>query len=563
MIIGIDLGTSNSLVGWMDEGKPRLLPNSHGKFLTPSSVGIDQSGEVVTGAVARDRQVTAPNLTSSGFKRFMGTAKTLRLGKKEFRPEELSALILKSLKADAERALGQPVNEAVITVPAYFRDAQRKATRTAGELAGLQVRRLLNEPTAAALSYGLNLEEEEQRVLIFDLGGGTFDVSILEYFEGVMEVRATAGDNFLGGDDFVTAIAADMKRKLDIRSMSLEAQSMIQAFAESVKVRLTDQPEVSVAFEMDGKSYSYRLTRDEFQELSAPLVEKLRRPVEQALRDSRIRARELDQVLLVGGATRMPMIRDLVARMFGRLPSFGLQPDEAVALGATIAAGLEMKDVSLQERVLTDVAPFTLGISVAERVSEKEYEWNVLLPIIERNTVIPASRVKNICTVQDNQKEMHISIFQGENRSATENVKIGSIRIPVPRDKAEAQSADIRFTYDVNGVLEVQAHVTSTGKEVRVVIEEAPGMMAREEIEKRLKQLEHLKIAPADAAENRALLSRAERVYSQSLKHKREYVSQMIAEFKAVLNRQDPNEIAQMRDRMAAQLDEIEEDPFG
>ena len=359
MIIGIDLGTTNSLVAVWEDGQPRLIPNSLGDYLTPSCVSLDEDGTILVGRAARERLQTHPDKTAAVFKRFMGSERTIRLGKREFRAEELSALVLRSLKEDVEAALGQPITEAIITVPAYFSDAQRKATRAAGVMAGLKVDRLLNEPTAAALAYGIHQLGAETRFLVFDLGGGTFDVSVLDMFEGVMEVRASAGDNFLGGEDFVACIIdrffdqakAPAKLKTDAAFMQ-----RLTAQVEAAKRALSEQPAATIEVAHNSDTYTLELDEATFEQICAPLLQRLRAPVERALRDANLRGTDLDKIVLAGGATRMPVVRRMVARMFGRFPECEINPDEVVALGAAVQAGLKMKDAALDDVVMTDVA---------------------------------------------------------------------------------------------------------------------------------------------------------------------------------------------------------------
>ncbi|HEX4911645.1 MAG TPA: molecular chaperone HscC, partial [Permianibacter sp.] len=441
MIIGIDLGTTNSLVGaWRDDA-PTLFSNVHGDVLTPSIVGVDDDGQILVGRAAAERLLTHPTLTVAAFKRYMGTQHTVRLGKREFRPEELSALVLKSLKADAEAALGETVREAVITVPAYFSDAQRKATRIAGELAGLKVDRLLNEPTAAAMAYGLHQRDRESKFLVFDLGGGTFDVSILEMFDGVMEVRASAGDNFLGGEDFVSVLAQDfIKSQLGDRAAALTAQpafvQQVRKQAELTKRSLSMQPQASMTLRWQDQEWQKQYSEDDFLKLATPLLDRLQAPLERALRDARIRAAELDEIVLAGGATRKPIVRKLVSRLFQRFPQIGLNPDEVVARGAAVQAGLKMRAATLEEVVLVDVAPYTLGVETSKRLPSGQLDTGHYSPIIERNTAIPASRVETFTTVSDQQKAVKFEVYQGESRLVKDNVYLGHLEVPVPPSKA-------------------------------------------------------------------------------------------------------------------------------
>jgi molecular chaperone HscC len=493
----------------------------------------------------------------------------VRLKDRVFRPEELSSFVLRALKADAEAFLGEAVSEAIVTVPAYFNDAQRKATRSAGQLAGLTVERLLNEPTAAALAYGLHEAHKESKFLVFDLGGGTFDVSILELFEGVMEVRATAGDNFLGGEDFVEAMIErfiDQVGKsagLTSKHHSARLYQQLREQAEKAKRRLSQEDPATMQIQYKGSELSWTITADQFATLAQPLLQRLRAPVERALRDARIRSQELDAIVVAGGATRMPLVRSLVARMFGRLPNVHLNPDEVVAMGAAVQAGLKMRDAALNEVVMTDVCPYTLGIEVVQRVGEREhYIDGQYLPIIERNTVVPASRSKTVFTVADLQKQVNVAIYQGEGRLVKDNILLGQIHVPVPARRAGEIGIEVRFSYDVNGIVEVETTVAATGEQKRVVIEENPGVLTAEQIEERLRELAAYKIHPREQTENRALLARADRLYEQLLGSARDFLGQQIGVFASILDRQDPQQIKQARADLTQLLDQIESDAY-
>jgi molecular chaperone HscC len=568
MIIGIDLGTTNSLVAVWRDGKPEIIPNALGSMLTPSCVGMDDDGTVLVGEAARQRLQTHPHLTASLFKRYMGSEKTTRLGKQDFRPEELSSMVLRSLKADAEAFLGHPVEEAIITVPAYFSDAQRKATRAAGQLAGLKVERLVNEPTAAALAYGIQDTSRETKFLVFDLGGGTFDVSILELFEGVMEVRASAGDNFLGGEDFVTVLVdafytrSGLAKALGSRTLDGGQRQRLRDEAERAKRALSCAPGARMAFAFEGTDYVWELDEDGFAALAEPLLQRLRTPVERALRDATIKASELDTVVLAGGATRMPLVRKLAARMFGRFPSVHLDPDHAIALGAAVQAGLKMRDAALDEVVMTDVAPYSLGIGISRQIGPNDYDPGHYLPIIERNSTVPVSRVENITTIHDNQKELSVKIYQGEARRVADNVYLGTINFPIPAKRAGEISADVRFTYDISGVLEAEITVLPTQEKHKLVITENAGVMTSEQIEQRLHELAELKIHPRDQIENRTLIAQADRLYEQLLGDARQYLGHHITMFQAVLERQDPVETRRAREQLAQVMSQLEGGPL-
>ena len=568
MIIGIDLGTTNSLVAIWRDGKASIIPNALGEHLTPSCVSIDDDGTVLVGRAARERLQTHPQLTAAVFKRYMGSEKKITLGTQQFRPEELSSMVLRALKEDAEAFLGHKVEEAIITVPAYFSDAQRKATRIAGQLAGLRVERLLNEPTAAALAYGIRDKEQESKFLVFDLGGGTFDVSILELFEGVMEVRASAGDNFLGGEDFVTVLVdafldgSGLRDAAGSRLFDPRQQQLLRDEAERVKRLLSEQPSVRMATRYEDKEYSWEISEDRLAQLCEPLLARLRLPVERALRDATIRAAELNEVVLAGGATRMPLVRKLVSRMFGRFPAIHLDPDEAVALGAAVQAGLKMRDAALDEVVMTDVAPYSLGISISRQVGANQYEGGHYLPIIERNSVVPVSRTENITTIYDNQKEINVAIFQGESRLVADNVFLGKISFPIPAKKAGEIGIDVRFTYDVSGVLEAEVTVLATQERHKMIISDNAGVMTPEQIEQRFLELADLKIHPREQMENRTLVTRADRLYEQSLGDVRQYLAAHTANFQATLETQDPNTIRKARQALDEVLRQVESESF-
>lgn len=562
MLVGIDLGTTNSLVAVWQDGAPHLIPNVHGDVLTPSSVSIDDNGEVLVGLAARERLVSHPERSCAGFKRYMGTSRCLTLADREFRPEELSSLVLRSLKADAEAHLGQAVREAVITVPAYFNDTQRKATGIAGEMAGLKVVRLLNEPTAAALAYGLQKQMRESKFLVFDLGGGTFDVSVLELFEGVIEVRAVAGDNFLGGEDFVDVIVNWFQRTtradLPPRESHPAMHAQLRRQAELAMRRLSETENTLIEINCDGRKISAQLSRDSFAREASPLLERLRRPIERALRDSQIRPDDLTHVVLAGGATRMPMVRRLAGLLLGRPALHQINPDEVVARGAAVQAGLVTRAEALNEIVLTDVAPYTLGIEVVRKLSKDRYAGGQFLPIIERNTIVPASRSERVSTLSDDQTNLCIRVYQGESRLVADNIRLGEIVIEVPAAPAGQQAADVRFTYDVNGLLEVDVLALGTAERRRTVIEENPGVMTAQEIETRLAALASLKIAPRERSENRALHARAERLHEEALGDTRQVIAEAILAFEVVLQSQKPGPIEEQRQRLTQLLDRIE-----
>ena len=562
MIVGIDLGTTNSLIGVWQDGAAVLIPNALGHTLTPSVVGLGGDGSILVGLPARESLATHPARTATTFKRYMGTDRLLFLGDKGYRPEELSALVLRSLKADAKAYLGEPVDEAIITVPAYFNDLQRRATKTAGALAGLKVNRLLTEPTAAALAYGLDAQTDDELILVVDLGGGTFDVSLLHRFEGVMEVRATAGDTWLGGEDFVDAIVAAFRGRPGCDTPV--ALAALRRQAELAKRTLSTKESATLSLVHLGEPVEWTLGREEFETLCEPLLVRLRAPIERALRDARVDPDSLSRIILAGGASQMPSFRRLIARLFRRLPVYQINPEEVVARGAAVRAGMVARDAALEEMVMTDVAPFTLGIETlvqhGRRASERTH--GVFTPIIERNTVIPASRSKIFTTVDQNQRAVSMRVFQGESRLVKDNILLGELKLTVPPGPAGRETVDVRFTYDTSGLLEVRATTLSTGRQETLVIEGNAGVMQPSEIARRLAALAKLKLHPRDDVENRTLIARAERLFEERLGAERATVGDALAIFIATLDDQIPDDIAEARRNLSDLLDSMDRSFF-
>lgn len=560
MIIGIDLGTTNSAAAVWRDGKSELVPNSLGDFLTPSAVSLTDKGEVIVGLSARERLATHPDQSAAQFKRLMGTQQELKLGKRSFKPEELSALVLSAIKADAEAFTGETVDEAVITVPAYFNDQQRKATQRAAQIAGLKVDRLLNEPTAAALGYGIHELEQEEPFLVFDLGGGTFDVSIVEIFDGIIEVRSSAGDPRLGGMDFNEVLVGLALDQMNIKIAQSDRDSTFSGIfreaAERARRALTEAESATFRAHWRDQVYETHITADAFEERAAPLLNRLREPVLRSLRDGGLRAEELSEIILVGGATRMPIVRRAVTKLFGRFPNHALHPDHAVALGAAVQAGLRSRDAALSEIRMTDVCPFTLGIETTQQDQFGQRHHGVFAPIIERNRTIPTSRVQTFSTVEDNQRQVNINVYQGEARDVTHNVKLGELKVKVPPAPAGTVGIDCRFSYDVSGLLEVDISVPATGEKIQKVFG-AEGMDDAD-LAKRRASLEKLKVHPRDEAQNAAILARATRCYESLTGGERDYVGELILAFEGVLAKQEPRQIEEVREKVTAALDSIE-----
>lgn len=562
MIIGIDLGTTNSLAAYFTPEGPKIIPNRLGKRLTPSVVSMDEEEQIYVGDLAVERNLLYPGSTASVFKRDMGSGRKFKLLHKTFTAEELSSFVLRALKEDAEYYLGEEVTEAVISVPAYFNDARRRATKKAGELAGLKVERIISEPTAAAIAYGLYQNKEHSRFLVFDLGGGTFDVSILEHFDTILEVRAVAGDNFLGGEDF-TAVLEDMffEKYKQFSRLSLDEKTLrhIHKQAELCKIGFSDSRKSVMECKIGEESFKYEVELSKYEEACEELLEKIRQPVKRSLMDAHIRLSDIDKVVLVGGATKSPVIRRFVSRLFKALPDTNINPDEAVALGAAVQGAMKERKEAIKEVILTDVCPFTLGTEIVREWEQGHFERGVFCPIIERNTVIPASRTERLYTASDNQTKIRINVLQGESRFAANNLSLGELVIDVPPGKAGEEAVDVTYTYDINSILEVEVKVISTQKSAKQVFCGQDVNMTQEEIRERLDTLSYLKIHPRDKEENKYLLLLGERIYEESLGDRRIYVESALHKYEKALDTYDSGIIEKAKEEFKKFLEELED----
>ncbi len=565
-IIGIDLGTTNSLVAIFENGTPRLLPTAHGGLLTPSIVGVLESGEVIVGDAAKDYRVTHPERCVAAFKRWMGQTRVVPLAGREFTPPELSSLVLRSLKADAEAALGGSIEEAVITVPAYFNDQQRRATRHAGELAGLKVLRIINEPTAAALTYGFHDRAAAKKLLVIDLGGGTFDVTLMEVFEGTLEIIATAGESFLGGEDFTDRLVATV---LNTQKLSLEAAEMrfplmvarLCSECEQAKRRLLKEESATVRIPDEQGRFAedaptVTITRESFARDMQSLLDRLRGPIDKVLRDGNLDPRMVEDVLLVGGATRMPAVVQFVTSYFGREPLCTFNPDEVVALGASIQAALIADDAAVEDLVMTDVCPHTLGVEIVKHFG-KNIEDGFFSPIIHRNTTIPVSREETYSTIHPGQTEVTLQIYQGEARRVKDNLLLGELKVKGFPARAESQPFQVRFTYDLNGILEVEAYIPGSQKRFQIVLAQQAQALTPAEIRAAVAKMQALKFYPREDVHNQRLLLFCERIIGELPPYQRDVLEHALDTLERSMTNTARVDFESIRTNVIALLEEL------
>ena len=567
-MIGIDLGTTNSLATYIDDnGEIQFIKNEYGNILIPSVVGIDENDDIVVGELAKERRMMNAGETASNFKRRMGTDAKIKVKNRTFDAQMLSSFVLKHLKENAEKQLNEKINRAIISVPAYFNDKQRRDTKMAAELAGLTVERLINEPTAAALSLGSNILNQNLKFIVLDLGGGTFDVTLLETFENIMDVISISGDTMLGGEDFTTKICEIFLKniKLAITDLSRDERTKLYTKADRAK-KLISLKDVEIELEIKGKNYKSEITQKDFREAVKPLLVKMKAAIDKALQDGNTDAREIEKVVLVGGAVKLGIIEEFTEKYFhkmrgekiyfssenfienNKLVSIVANPDTVVAYGVGIAVGMKERNKMFKERILTDVCPFTLGT---------ELVGNRFAPIIPRNTTVPTSKSEYFYTIDDYQDKVNVGIYQGESLNIDDNLFLGNFLIDVPRNIAGKEAINVRFTYDINGILEVEATVVSTGlKKSKLIVN---GDLSEEEKNEKIKMLEEIKIQSENKNKDKLLLERANRIYAEIVNTEiRNHISGYLKNYQMVVATGDRIRIQKAKESFSQFLDKID-----
>ncbi len=558
-IIGIDLGTTNSLVSYWEDGASHLIPNRFGEYLTPSVVSIGKNGTVYVGAAAKQRMITQPENTVSVFKRAMGTDRTYNLRGKWYKAEELSALILKALKEDAEAYLNEPVQEAVVSVPAYFNDIARKATRKAGQLAGLHVERIINEPSAAALACQYAHTQKDAKLLIFDLGGGTLDVSLVDCMDNIIEILAVSGNNHLGGSDFDKVLAEYFcaQNQMVLGALKPSHQEIILKAAEKAKIELSYEEETVMRAAFDGSNWSLSVSRQTLIQISAPLLKKIAAPIKRVLNDAEVTPSDLTRVVMVGGSSKMFVVQQYLKFLLKGVSFAVADPDHMIALGVGIFAGMKERNEEIKDLILTDICPFSLGTAIINRDDPGKGDY--MSTLIPRNSSLPASRSGKYHTSSDGQTFLTIRVYQGEDLYANNNLYLGELTVRVPAAPEGRECAIVRYTYDINGLLVVDVHVPSTGEKKQLVFVNGVSQEADEDLKKQMLELEKLVIAPKDDQNNQLILSRAEGLYAQLNGEPKNKLADHIKVFTKMLDAGSKTKIMKASKALMAYMDRCEQ----